>query len=755
MRHKTPSRFTALHYILLAFTILALAWNAAIPLYENLDEIEHAEVIRHIANTGRLPIHGEAEAAGYHVFQEASQPPLYHLAAAGWSRLWGLPAAHTPAHRIPETLVACGPADTFYNKATWHWDSVPWHLHLLRAFSTLLQLATVAGAWTLARRLFPTGPIPLLTAAIVAFNPQFLLLSAGINNDNLVTPLATWGLVLAYDFWRDGPTPLKLVGYGLLSGMAFLTKLSGLGLLGLGGLALMIRVWQERPLAERDTRWWRNAFCRLARWALLLIIPAMLLAAPWMLRNVQLYGDPTALAPMLEKVGHRESAPGWGEARLMLLSYWGQMPCSFYPRALYWPYLLLMAGGLLGVALGWQRFDLRQRVGLALCAVWFTVITLAWMRWNAITPAPGGRLLFPAIAALALLLAAGWDAVRRPLPRLWAAFLPIWALVVLRFGPVLLFTPPPTLPAPPTVAPVAHFGDAIRLRHAEARLVEPRLACWLASRTYCHPTLEVTLEWEATRPITRNWTLALQLVSPGATDLRLNHNHWPGRGNLPTSAWPVGERIRDRYLLPLPARDWPTQAWRVEVAFFDIEDTARPRLPVIIGEDAPPRDSFPVTLLRVPDANPPPLADMPPLPEPPRFGNAEQPHAVALHAYHIERNPTAWHVTLAWESLAPLSADYTVFVHAYDAEGRLLSTGDGPPYAGRFPTSLWEPGDRILDIHTLPVPEEGHIARIAVGLYHPETGERLPATFAGEALRDAAFNVWESGHLRLDLLGEP
>lgn len=772
MKHRTQnqpySKFSIPHslvLILFAFTALALAWNAAVPLYENLDEIEHAEVIRHIANTGRLPIHGEAEAAGYHVFQEASQPPLYHIAAAGWIRLWGLPAAPYPAERIPETLVACGPSDTFYNKATWHWDSVPWHLHLLRGFSTLLQLATVAGAWTLARRLFPTGPIPLLTAAIVAFNPQFLLLAAGINNDNLVTPLATWGLVLAYDFWRDGPTPLRLMGYGVLSALAFLTKLSGLGLLGLGGLALMIRVWQERPLAERDARWWRatgwwHAFRRLALWALLMIIPALLIAAPWLLRNARLYGDLTALAPMLEKVGHRETPPAWGEARLMLLSYWGQMPCSFYPRALYWPYLLLMAGGLLGVALGWRRFDLRQRVGLALCAVWFAVITLAWMRWNAITPAPGGRLLFPAIAALALLLTAGWSNVAQNsfcvgsrlkicgnnLLRVWAAFLPIWALVVLRFGPVLLFAPPPTprQVAPPVAAPVIRFGDDIILRDYQARIVEPRLACWLASTTYCGPALDVTLEWEAARPITQNWTLALQLVSPGATDLRLNYNHWPGRGNLPTSAWPVGERIRDSYLLPLPARDAPTQAWRVEVALFDIEDAARPRLPVTVGADATPRKSFSVALLRVPDANPPPPADMPPLPEPPRFGNAEQPRAVALHAYHVERNPTAWHVTLAWESVAPLPADYTVFVHAYDAEGHLLSTGDGPPYAGRFPTSLWQPGDRILDIHTLPVPEEDEIARVAVGLYHPETGERLPATLAGEALPDYAVIIREA-----------
>lgn len=733
--------------IIAAFLASALAWNALVPAYENLDEIEHAEVVRHIANTGRLPIHGEAEAAGYHVFQEASQPPLYHIAAAAWRRLWGLPAASYPAERIPEDVAACGPSDTFYNKAAWTRPGVPLHLHALRAFSTLLQLATVAGAWALARRLFPAGPIPLLTAAIVAFNPQFLLIAAGINNDNLVTPLATWGLVLAYDLWRAGPTPRRLIGYGVLSGLAFLTKLSGLGLVGLGGLALMIRVWQERPLAERDARWWRDAFRRLATWALLLIVPALLIAAPWLLRNLRLYGDPTALAPMLEKVGRRPAPPAWGEARLMALSYWGQMPCSFYPRALYWPYLLLMAGGLVGLALGWRRFDLRQRVGLALGAIWFAVITLAWMRWNTITPAPGGRLLFPAASALAVLLAAGWDAlVSRRWLRIWAAFLPIWALVVLRFGPVLLFAPPPRLPAeaaPPhptelTFEAADEAAGSIALRGYTAQITQPRARCLFASSSYCAPALDLTLYWQAQATPSANWTMALQLVSPvpGDTTLRLNYNHWPGRGNLPTSAWPAGPIWRDHYVIPLPAGEYVTGAWRVQIAMIDPQSGQR--VPVQQA-GVPVGDAASLEMLRVPDGNPPLFTDGQHPPDSPRFGEAAE-----LRAYHIERNPTAWRVALAWESVAPLAADYTVFVHAYDAEGNLLATGDGPPRSGHFPTSLWQPGDRIIDIHTLPAPDEGDIARVAVGLYDPATGERLPASRAGAPLPNHAVILWEA-----------
>ena len=252
--------------ILATFVSLALAWNMTVPAYENLDEIEHAEVIRHIAVTGRLPVHGEAEAAGFHVRQEASQPPLYHLLGAAWVRLWGLPREAPDARPIPATFVACGSGDTLYNRVTWSRDPyagffVAGHrrtVYALRLLSTLLQCATVAGTWTLARRLALRGFVAPLATAIVAFNPQFLLLAAGVNNDNLVTPLATWALVLLVDVWQRGPTPPRLLGFGVLTGLAALSKLSGLGLLGLGGLTLLAYAWRQRAPLARLLRWSRR-----------------------------------------------------------------------------------------------------------------------------------------------------------------------------------------------------------------------------------------------------------------------------------------------------------------------------------------------------------------------------------------------------------------------------------------------------------------------------------------------------------------
>ncbi len=337
LKAKIQSQRTwhGLGLIVLTFVALTTAWNVLIPPYENLDELEHAEVVRHIVVTGRLPVHDEAEALGFHVRQEASQPPLYHILTAGWSRLLGLPTTpHNPS-LVPGDVVACGPAGTFYNKATWKhepfardsvWQGASLTLHGQRAFSTLLQVITLIGVWTLARRIFTDGTVAELATVLVAFNPQFQLLAAGVNNDNTVIPLATWGLVVGFDLWDRGPTWRRSLLFGILSGLAALSKLSGLGLIGVGGLALLVRIIERR-----------TSFRVAVAHGLMIVLPAALLLSPWLLRNIRLYGDPTALTPMLAKVGTRGTPIALGEARLMLLSYWGQLPCSFSPRALYWP----------------------------------------------------------------------------------------------------------------------------------------------------------------------------------------------------------------------------------------------------------------------------------------------------------------------------------------------------------------------------------------------------------------------------------
>jgi hypothetical protein len=100
-------------------------------------------------------------------------------------------------------------------------------------------------------------------------------------------------------------------------------------------------------------------------------------------------------------------------------------------------------------------------------------------------------------------------------------------------------------------------------------------------------------------------------------------------------------------------------------------------------------------------------------------------------------------VSLCWKSLAPTTIDYTVFVHLYDERGELLATGDGPIMNGAFPTRLWLPGDQVVDVHFIPVTDDGLSAvgsyQVGVGLYELSSGQRLPAQQGGRPLPNDAF----------------
>ncbi len=104
-------------------------------------------------------------------------------------------------------------------------------------------------------------------------------------------------------------------------------------------------------------------------------------------------------------------------------------------------------------------------------------------------------------------------------------------------------------------------------------------------------------------------------------------------------------------------------------------------------------------------------------------------------------------LTLFWEALAPVEQDYTVFVHLVDAEGRIRAQGDGVPLEGSRPTSSWQPGEVLVDVHLLPLGPEvapGEY-KLLVGLYTPEDGARLPVTagawVGGDSVVVATFSV--------------
>lgn len=83
-------------------------------------------------------------------------------------------------------------------------------------------------------------------------------------------------------------------------------------------------------------------------------------------------------------------------------------------------------------------------------------------------------------------------------------------------------------------------------------------------------------------------------------------------------------------------------------------------------------------------------------------------------------------VRLVWEAGERLSTDYTVFVQVLRGQ-TMLGQDDAQPAAGWLPTTLWRPGDRVVDVHevSLSAPYDPKSDRVIVGLYELASMTRL------------------------------
>ncbi|MBA3533502.1 MAG: DUF2723 domain-containing protein [Ardenticatenales bacterium] len=80
-------------------------------------------------------------------------------------------------------------------------------------------------------------------------------------------------------------------------------------------------------------------------------------------------------------------------------------------------------------------------------------------------------------------------------------------------------------------------------------------------------------------------------------------------------------------------------------------------------------------------------------------------------------------VTLAWRVEAPITENLQVSARLLGSDGTVLSQRDTPPLSNAYPTTLWRPGEVILDTYTLPSPPEG--ARYFFVLYRIGDGSEV------------------------------
>ncbi|MCL7453005.1 MAG: hypothetical protein M8467_08125 [Anaerolineae bacterium] len=146
--------------------------------------------------------------------------------------------------------------------------------------------------------------------------------------------------------------------------------------------------------------------------------------------------------------------------------------------------------------------------------------------------------------------------------------------------------------------------------------------------------------------------------------------------------------------------------------------------------------------------------DLPPAevqpPQPDELSGALLGDAVELVGYSLDRDTAIGgdtvYLTLYWRVLASMDQDYTVFTHLLGAHnpatgGPLWAGHDSQPVGGHYPTTAWQPGEIVLDVHplTLPAGAPAGPYQLEAGFYLLETMTRLPARDAGgERLPDDA-----------------
>ena len=96
-------------------------------------------------------------------------------------------------------------------------------------------------------------------------------------------------------------------------------------------------------------------------------------------------------------------------------------------------------------------------------------------------------------------------------------------------------------------------------------------------------------------------------------------------------------------------------------------------------------------------------------------------------SHHRLASGQSLELTLFWSPRGRPTQDYTVFVHLLDSQGQLQGQADSPPTSGKYPTSVWDAGEVIADLHTLSLAPDLPAGEynLAIGLYDPQTGQRL------------------------------
>ena len=715
-----------MHWLLpLLFFLIGLSYLYASPHFESPDSSFHTGVIKWIAETGTLP----AQSANHEYMygHEGSQPPLYYLLMAlVWS---AFDTSDFDDFYQPNPLAFIGYPERLGNRNTiFYRQPYPPHLsgtsltlYVIRLLTLGMGAVTVYAVYRSARTVMPKRVgFAALATALTAFNPQFLFISVSVSNDSLAAMLASLIIWQTLVMLREGFRARRSLLLAILTVLTALAKLNGLVMLPMIALAGIWLAWRTRN---------RRGLMTLGGFMLGF---GLVTAGWWYWRNLMLYQELFGVGALIANYGGRSITL----ERLLIdeftglrQSYWGLFGWfSIFTHRIHYlamdALMLLSAAGLI-VFLARNRrktFTLTAFCFLGIMAA----VGMGMLIWYTLqTASSQGRLLFPCIASISILMAMGLSALRIPTPLI--------ALPMMAFSLIAPFAyimpeydhPPRVDRLPETAVPTFARWEDITLIGYE--IPPPR-------RWSDGDEIPITLYWRPLAASERPQALFISLIdSQGAALATLDS--FPGWGTLPTTWWQANAIYRDDYVLQIPDDAEGFDAARLHIGWYDWTDRSNIRPALENGEKAAAY-TIPIGAYASSHNKQGIPADS--IPNGTVFGGA-----IRLNRFRFTEGSR---LELEWQLLRPLTGDWRVFAvvmsepYQHDNTFEILLQKDAAP---AVPVGYLKAGEILQTIHKFDLPAgfSGDYG-IYVGWYNDEIGERLTAPYPANMLllEDIAFS---------------
>lgn len=243
-------------------------------------------------------------------------------------------------------------------------------------------------------------------------------------------------------------------------------------------------------------------------------------------------------------------------------------------------------------------------------------------------------------------------------------------------------------------------------------------------------TLRLILYWGALGRLVDDCNVSVKLLDVDGTVLaqqdRALYQTWQ-----PEDWWQGGVTFH-QYELKIPL-DTPLGLYQLQVSLYRPADLSR--LLTLDEEMTPREEPFSIRVKIKSPLEPAQLSIQHPL----QVNLGDQ---VTLLGYDVSLEPAqagqSLDLTLYWQARRTMTEDYTVFTHLVAADGRIVAQQDNQPAEGRYPTTIWDKGEIVVDRYRLsiaPGAPDGEY-RLEVGMYLLSTLERLKVASGDEKGQD-------------------